>query len=397
MDNKNVQQKCEIEQLEAYIKELKIKLYNHEVEIAEKDDKISKVFALLDPMNAKLLEVFTELLNKNDQLFHEYNEEHASLLYLQEENECLRFKNMEINKKLEYQKTELQELETIKSTHLADIKAQQKQLSDTMSTAKKFHDKQRLAESELKNKEQDIICIQNSLANKITQYTELEKNLNTEQNRNEFLQSSMHELKMTNEKTVCALQAEITELRSALNENSAKLDAANEKLKEAQDEVSKRKHRTTELKKTIKEMHAAYTKEKNKMDKNVDELKVEVESLSSNVGCINMKLCNSQIESNRLKYQLADQNQSIKLLEATKKRLQQEMERIKESTGLTSTMIIAECEQHDRERQIYKNQLELIAQEECELEQLGKKLTEKIKNLKKKQNENYTNVQEIYN
>lgn len=378
MDDHNEQLRCKIDELETYIDKLETKLY-------DRDDAHNDVLSKLDLMKCNITDTLTDLVNKNEQLILKYNEEHTLFLCCQEENDCLRCKNEDLFNQVKDQEAALEDLESTKLANLIDIKTLKKQLSDAISTTKKFHDGQRQAESELKIKDQDIICLQNTLADKITRIAELEKNLSTEQDRYECLQSSICELKIKNENIVCALKAEMTGVRGELNEKIAKLVATKQKLKDARDEVTKRKIQTIKLKKTITENHEASVKEKNKMDERVVELKAEIESLVSEVACINTKLCNSQTENNKLICQLADQNESIKLLEATKIKLQKEIERINETTEFTEKMIMTEREQHGREQQISKKKLEFKAQEECELKQLNKKLTEQIIHLKKKQ------------
>lgn len=78
----------------------------------------------------------------------------------------------------------------------------------------KSHDSQRLLKSELKLKDEDIICVQSTLADKIMKYAKLEKKLSIEQDRNECLQSSMCKFKIKYEKDVRASQAEMTGLRT---------------------------------------------------------------------------------------------------------------------------------------------------------------------------------------
>jgi len=89
------------------------------------------------------------------------------------------------------------------------------------------------------------------------------------------------------------------------------------------------------------------------------------------------------MENNTLKSQLTDQKESIKLLETTKYRLEQEIETIKRNETLTAKIAMTEREQHDREQKISEKKLELKSQEERELKELSKKLSERIVSLKK--------------
>ncbi|XP_026816388.1 paramyosin-like [Rhopalosiphum maidis] len=377
MDNESDILHCKIEKLEIYIDELETSLYEHEDTIAKLDDKMLVAIEALDLMKLQQTDMCNELVNKNEELINNYETIHTRWLYNQEENECLRANNEQIHTLLEEQKIKIDDLENVKSTQLKEIKKLQKQLSSVM---KKFQDNQRLLKSELKVKDQEIICIQKTLADKITQYADLEKKMSTEQDRNESLQSSIGELKIKYDKDVCALQAEITGLRDELKQTFTKLEKVEHQLQEARNETI---YRTTEFKEKIQETSDALCKEKNKLEKKYSKLKAENMSLVSNVACVNTKLCNSQMENNTLKCQLMEQKKSIKLLEATKYRLQHEMERIKKNEELTAKIVMTEREQHDREQKISEKKLELKSQEERELKELSKKLSERIICLKK--------------
>ncbi|XP_008178400.1 protein CASP-like [Acyrthosiphon pisum] len=215
---------------------------------------------------------------------------------------------------------------------------------------------------------------------KIMKYAELEKKLSIEQDCNESLQSSMCEFKMKYEKDVCASQAEMTGLRKESKQNVAKLEEAEHQLQEARNEIVQR---TTEFEKTIQETREALCKEKNKLEEKNGKLKASNQSLISSMECINTKLCESLMENKKLKCQLAEQHESIKLLESMKNRLQQEMENIKENEEMSAKMLVTEREQHAREQKISEKKLEFKDQDERELKELSNKLSERIKCLKK--------------
>jgi len=377
MDNESEILHCKIEKLEIYIDELETSLYEHEDTIAKLDDKMLVAIEALDSMKLQQTDMCNELVNKNEELINNYETIHTRWLYNQEENECLLSKNEQIHIRLEEQEIKIDDLEKVKSTQLKEIKKLQKQLS---CVTKKFQDDQRLLKSELKVKDQEIICIQKTLADKITQYAELEKKMSTEQDRNESLQTSIGELKIKYDKDVCALQADISGLRDELKQTFTKLEKVEHQLQEARNETI---YRTTEFKEKIQETSDALCKEKNKLEKKYSKLKAENMSLVSKVARVDTKLGISQMENNTLKCQLMEQNKSIKLLEATKYRLQHEMERIKKNEELTAKIVMTEREQHDREQKISEKKLELKSQEERELKELSKKLSERIICLKK--------------
>lgn len=377
MDNESENLHCKIEQLETYIDELEKSLCEYEDTIAKLDEKMLVAIEALDSMKVQQTDMCNELVNKNEELIHDYEELKTRWLYNEALNECLRSKNEQIHTCLEDEKARTQELENDKSTLLKDIKKLQKQLS---YITKKFQDEQRLLKSELKVKDQEIICVQKTLADKITQYADLEKKMSIKQDLHESLQSSISELNMKYDKDVSELQGKINGLRDKLKQNCTKLETAERQLQEARDETIQR---TAEFKEKIKEISDTLCKERIKLEKKNGKLKAENMTLVSNIACINTKLSSSQMENNTLKSQLTDQKESIKLLEATKYRLEQEIERIKRNETLTAKIAMTEREQHDREQKISEKKLELKSQEERELKELSKKLSERIVSLKK--------------
>ncbi|CAI6368054.1 unnamed protein product [Macrosiphum euphorbiae] len=358
-----------------YIQELETTIDAREDENAKLANKMYAGFDMLDAVKIKQDELFHELENKNSKLIQELDDyqcmfdKHSA--GHQEEIHCLQYK---LDTQVARSKEELENIETI---HLDEITNLQKQLS---YATKKSHDTQRLLKSELKLKDQEFICVQNALADKIMKYAELEKKLSIEQDCNESLQSSMCELKIKYEKDVCVKQAEITGLRKELKQNVAKLEEAEHQLQEARDEIVQR---TTEFEKTIQETREALCKEKNKLEEKNSKLKASNQSLISSMECTNTKLCESLTENKTLKCQLADQHESIKLLELMKNRLQQKIENIKENEEMSAKILVTEREQHEREQTISEKKLEFKAQDERELKELSKKLSERIKCLKK--------------
>ncbi|XP_050056084.1 myosin-4-like [Aphis gossypii] len=361
MDNESENLHCKIKQLETYIDELEKNLCEYEDTIAKLDDKMLVAIEALDSMKVQQTDMCNELVNKNEELIHDYEEIHTRWLYNEAENECLRSKNEQIHTCLEDQEARSEKLENDKSTLLKEIKKLQKQLS---CITKKFQDEQRLLKSELKVKDQEIICVQKTLADKITQYADLEKKMSIEQDRNERQ----------------CVAGKDNGLRDELKQNCTKLETAERQLQEARDETIRR---TSEFKEKIKEISDTLGKEKIKLEKKNGKLKAENMALVSNIACINTKLNTSQMENNTLKSQLTDQKESIKLLETTKYRLEQEIERIKRNETLTAKIAMTEREQHDREQKISEKKLELKSQEERELKELSKKLSERIVSLKK--------------
>ncbi|XP_022171622.1 flagellar attachment zone protein 1-like [Myzus persicae] len=380
MDSENEQLICKIEQMATYIHELETTLNNREDENEKLAAKMYQGFDMLDAVKIKQDELFHELENKNQELIRELDGlqcmfKSRSLCY-QEEIDCL-------NGELETQKARSnEEMENMEKIHLDEIKTLQKQLS---YATKKLYNSQQLLKSELKVKDQEIICIQNNLTEKIMKYAELEKKLSIEQDLNESLNSSLCELKIKYESDVCATRTEMTRLRMELKQNFAKLEESENQLQDAQCQIVKL---TAEFEKTIKETNEGFCKEKKILEEKNDKLRTNIKSLVTSMEGINTKLSNSVMENKTLKCHLADQQESIKFLEATKNRLQQEMENLKENEELSAKMLRTEREQHAREQQICEKKLKFKVQDERELKELSKKLSERIKCLKKIIHEN---------
>lgn len=379
--------KCRIEKLQRKANELKSKLCNYEVVVEERDAikcKMAKAHKKMELIRHKQEEMFNELICKHDSLNMKYNMERERLKCLQNDNDSLQCKNEQLHDKLDEQDEAIVKLETIRITLKEDAQKLKCQIADATRVLKQFQDRLRTLETEYKVKDQEMNCLQNTLAENITKHTKIEKKVCIEQERNEILRSSINELKMNEEKTVRSLQAELTYLQSQLNEKLSELATIERNLKEKQNEIEIQKDQKVELKKVIKELREVYFKEKTKAEKEVCELRSEVKSIVSDTECINSKLCDAQIESTKLKCQLKGQCDKIRLLELTKDQIQQELRRIKENKELTTKMLTVEREQHDRERVVSERKLASKVQEECELKQLIKKQSHQIQKLKKK-------------
>lgn len=384
--NNNEHNNCMIEQMDMIIRDLEEKLCDYEDVVAQNNktqSNMSTAVSRLDSMKTKQTDMFNELINRNNELTCKYNAEREQVLRIQEDNECLKNENKQLYDKLDQLDVSLEKLECDHSTLLKDFQRLQNQLSDVTEIAKKFQDSQRQAELELKTKDQDIICIQNTLAEETKKRVELEKNLKSEQDQNTLLQSTTSELKIKYEKITKILKAEICDLQCQLNEKLVELAVIKRKLKDKQEEVEAQKERTIKLKEVIKKLQETYCKEKNKVDVEVGELRVQIKSMASELTSLNTKLCEAQIESTKLKCQLKDQEETIKLLESTKEQLQQEVRRIQYTRELTTKTIMMEREQNNIEKKMSDRKSSLKAQEEGELKKMIKQQTEQIKQLKK--------------
>lgn len=135
--------------------------------------------------------MLSELIYETKELSCKYN--------IQEENNCSQCENEQILNKLDKLQIKINNLDNINSILLENKIILERKLSEAIEVTNKLKDKKQLAQTKLKDTEQDIICTQNAVAEKITQITELVKNINIEQDRCENLQSKICELKMKNE------------------------------------------------------------------------------------------------------------------------------------------------------------------------------------------------------
>jgi len=128
-----------------------------------------------------------------------------------------------------------------------------------------------------------------------------------------------------------------------------------------------------------------HCEKKCKIDKEIEELRAELKSITPKLKCVNSKLCDTQMESTKLKYQIKDQNESIKQLEPMKEKLQQEVKRIKDTTESTTEMITAQLKKYVNNKQMFdRMKLESKYQEQCEPKKLSRNQTEQLTKLKKK-------------
>jgi len=116
----------------------------------------------------------------------------------------------------------------------------------------------------------------------------------------------------------------------------------------------------------------------------LENLRVKLKSIASNLKLTNSKLCDAQIENTKLKCQIKDQNETIKQLDSTKEMLQQELKRIKETTDSTTEMITAQVKKHDNDINIFDKKLDSKLKELSEYAKLIKNQTEQLAELKKK-------------
>lgn len=386
MNNNEHKIKCRIEELEQYIDELESKLCDYNDVIAQIhsiQESMSTSIVSLDSMKNKQTDMFNELICSHDELSHNYIKQEEKLRYIQEENDCLRCENDQLNDELNEQEVILEKIETIRSNLTEETENQQKQLSGIIEITKNFQDSQIDLELELKDKNQDIIHLQGAIAEKITLHSQLEKQVNVKKEKNEKLFSLINELKKENEKKIRILQTELLKLQGKLNEKLGELTTINCNFKNKREELESQKNQIKKIKKAMKELPELNVKDKEKTDKKISELRTEVKSMRSDIMHINQKLSDAQTENNKLKRQLEDKDKATKLLMSTNEQLQQEVGRIKETAELTTKMLTAEREQQAGKKKIFERKLALKVQEECELKQLIKKQREQIQQTKK--------------
>jgi len=377
---------CIIEETEKYIDELEYQLCDYEDVINQRDylkSELKKGQENLNLIKIEKTNILNELIRETKELSDKCNIKEEHLIDIQKKNDSLNCENEQILNKLEDLEIEVEKLNNISLTLLEDKKILEQKLSEAIEITCKLQNRHQLAQTEVQDLEHNIICIQKALAEQITQITEVQKNINIEQDRYECLQSSICELKMKSENISKTLQANMTEIRNKYNEKSSELCMLKLKLKDKEAELLEQKNRAQQLKEEINLYQEKHIKEKCKIDKKIEELRDEHKSIASNLKCINSKLCDARMESTNLKCQIQDENEAIKQLEPMKEILQQELNKIKEATESTTEMITAQLKKYDNDKQIFEKKLESKHQELCELKKLSKHQIEQLTKLKK--------------
>lgn len=391
MDNSNCnhnegQIKSNLEKYEKYINELDEKLCDYDKVIDQRDEnnrKMSAALLKLDSMKTKQTDTINELVCKHDEVSHVYNTDRVQLAHLIEENDCLRNGNEELCITLDEKETLLEESDHLHSTLLKDAQDLQHQFQEAMDLKNACQDRNQLAETELRVTNQNLICKQNEIAKKLIFLTELEKNYNNELSRSACLRTSINEINIKYDKTVICLKSEITEYQSKLNDIYPKLATNKRKLREKHEEIETQNCRLVELNERVQILKEDYATEKNKAEKILDQLKAEDKSLASNLESINSEICDTQVESAKLKCQLEGLEGTNKHLESIKKQLEEEIRKIKKANELTMTMSKTKHEEHEQKVKAFERKSELKDHENNELEQSINKHNEQIKKLKK--------------
>jgi len=376
-----------IEETEKHIDELENQLCDYEDVVAQRDYLKSELKKGQENLNFIKIEksnILNELMRENKELSDKYNIKEEYFKDIQKKNNSLNCENEQILNRLENLEIDVEKLNNASLKLLENKKILEQKLSEAMEITTKLQNKHKLAQSEVQDIEHNIICIQKALAEQITQITEVQKNINIEQDRYECSQSLISELTMKSENISKTLQANMTEIRCKYNEKSSELCMLKIKLKDKQAELLEQKNRAQQLKEEINSYQEKHNKEKCKIDKQIEELRDEHKSIASNLQCINSKLCDARIESTNLKCQIQDENESIKQLEPMKEMLQQELEKVKETTESTTEMIRTQQKKYDNDKQIFEKKLESKNQELCELKKLNKHQIEQLTKLKKK-------------
>lgn len=391
----NINNKNEIEhkikQTEIYVNELENKLYDFNCVVAVRDEVQGKMCAalkMLDSIKIKQIDLFNELICNHNELSHSCTEEREQLIDFQNENDYLCSENKQINDELDKQVLDLEKLEVDYSNAKEENERLQRRLSEMVKDTNNAKRLQRSAELDMKDKDQEIVRAKNTIAEKITLNCQLEKKFTEQQEICESLMSSISELKMENGNTIRLLQGDLTRLQGQLNEDSAKLAKIKRDTRDQLEEVEKKKDNIEKLKIAYKKLGEFCEKDKIKTDRELGNLRDEVNSMVADITYINKKLCDAQDEGNKLKFKLEDQDKAIKCMTSTNEQLQQEISRIKKATEFTTKIFLDEREQHAAKIKIMDRKLELQAQEECELKRLFKKQTEKINRKKKEIFEN---------
>jgi len=385
MSNKN-EIENRIKETENCINELEYQLCDYENVVAQRNCIKSELTKGKEKLNNIIIEktnILNDLKREIEELSCKYNMQQERLMNIQEESNSLKCENEQILNKLDDYQISVCELNNIGSTLLEKKNKLEKELSEAMKITNKLQDRQELEQSEVQDIDQDIICIQKTLTKVITQITEVEKNINIEQDRHECAQSLICELKIKIEQISKSFQAKMTKIRSKFNEKSAELCMLKLKLKDKQAELLEQKSHAIQLEEERNLFQVEHCKEKCKIDKEIEELRFELKSSASKLKCVNSKLCDAQMESTKLKCQIKEQNESFKQLEPKKEKLQQEVKRINDTAESITEMITAQHKKYENDKQMFDRKLESKQKEQCELKKLSRTQIEQLTKLRK--------------
>ncbi|CAI6371841.1 unnamed protein product [Macrosiphum euphorbiae] len=376
-----------IKETENCIDELEYQLCDYEDVVAQRNCVKSELIKGKEKLNNIIIEktnILNELKRETEELSCKYNMQNERLMNIQDESNSLKCENEQILNKLDDHQISVCELNNIGSTLMEKKNILEKELSKAMEITNKLQDREQLTQSEVQDVEQDIICIEKTLTKLITKLTEVEKNINIEQDRYESSQSLICDLKIKIEQISKSFQSKMTEIRCKFNEKSAELCMLKLKLKDKQADLLEQKSLTIQLEEERNLFQVEHCKEKCKIDKEIEELRVELKSIASKLKCVNSKLCDAQMENTKLKCQIKEQNEAIKQLEPKKEKLQLEVKRIKDTAESITEMITAQLKKYENDKQMFDKKLESKQQEQCELKNLSKNQIEQLTKFRKK-------------
>lgn len=383
--NNNCQQLLnKLEHIEKYTQELENKLNHYEKVVVERDtmqDQTCVGLTLLDSVKNKQTCMFNMLINRHNELCDKYASTREQLNQIYGENTQSQLDKEQLNNKFNDQEVHLKNLNSVCSILKENTEKLQKHLLDISETVHNLKITQRQTELELKDKDQKIIGIQNAIAEKVAQNTELEKKIHVEQVQYASLLSSKSEMEIENEKIVKSLKTEFVTIRDEINEKSIEFVNTEVYFNNKEQEHKIVKDELKKLKKNINDLQELYEKEKCNANAEIACLNTEVLSLSTESDLFDKKMCEAQTENSILKFKLEDQCKTTKGLIIKEEHLQQNIKQNKQDLDLITQKLAAERKQRVKEAKLLNRKSLLKTQEKCELQQCIEDQARQIKRL----------------
>ncbi|XP_050527923.1 cytadherence high molecular weight protein 2-like [Daktulosphaira vitifoliae] len=347
-----------------HIRELEDTLCDYDEVVLQRNqlqEKVSSFASWLDSVICKQTKMFSELIMRYDELCSKYTLQREHVNKDREENMRLRCELSKLTDGFQLQEKSIVELENAKLDLKNETCKLHKRLSDVTGASNQVRVRLEETEHTLQNKERSQAQILS-------------------------LNNTMSELKSENENTITKLQAEITGLQYQLNFKTAEIDDTNKLLEEHKQKLEVQCERQNKLKRMIEELRTAHLQEKYKADQEICALKNDAEIVNKELRAINRKLCDAQMEKERLKCQLNEQLKTVKRLENNLEQQHQAAKRSKQTAEISAQKNITEREQLNNEIKLRERKINLLTQEVGELKRLNEDRSQQILQLKAQRN-----------
>lgn len=332
------------------------------------ENKLREKHEYMASIQHKQANDFQALLCKNDTLSRDYNTLQKELENYKKENYCLCDENNELDEKLNEHCKTIENLKCIRSVHLGTAERLKNEHCDEVKSVQKIQNDLQVMEMEQRAIDRMRINVQNQLTEKIIENTELEKTINTEDNKSEQLVQLINESQMKNEKLNKLFHAKDIEQKNQLNDKSVKLDEVQQKILDKKAEIDFHKKRIMEWNSKIELLENHRVNKKCKFDKEIDELKAEIKVMMSKILTRCAKLNDLDNVITDFKGHLNDQDVVIRSMESSIERAMEKARKISETTESLKNKIKMIREQGEKEKENSVMEMAVKIQEKCKLE-----------------------------